>query len=189
MSTEAHGAFRSSLTVPVPNGVTVKADGHLVHVKGPLGQLDRDFPTEAIELAPKKGEVELTLKVPPNRKKAKALLNTWERHLGNMIQGTTHGFEAKLKSVAAHFPMKLQVKDRELVIENFLGEKYPRSAHLVEGVNAEVQGEFVVLSGVDIEKVGRAAATIERTTHIRDYDPRVFQDGIYIVERAHPKVA
>ncbi len=187
MSTELQGATRSSLDVPLPNGVAVKVDGHFVHVKGPLGELVRDFPVEALGIAPAKGSVRLTLKVPPNRKKAKALLNTWERHLGNLVQGTTHGFEAKLKSVAAHFPMKLSVKERELVIENFLGEKYPRTAHLVDGVTAEVAGEFVVLTGLDIEKVGRAAATIERTTHIRDYDPRVFQDGIYIVERAHPK--
>jgi large subunit ribosomal protein L6 len=83
--------------------------------------------------------------------------------------------------------MKLQVKEDHLLIENFLGEKYPRTATIVPGVTATVEGDFVVLRGPDIELVGRCAATIERTTHIRDYDPRVFQDGIYIIERAHPR--
>jgi large subunit ribosomal protein L6 len=56
-------------------------------------------------------------------------------------------------------------------------------------VRATVDGEFVILSGVDVEQVGQSAANIERATRIRNYDPRVFQDGIYLVERAHVKEA
>jgi large subunit ribosomal protein L6 len=56
-------------------------------------------------------------------------------------------------------------------------------------VSANVDGDFVTLSGHDVELVGQSAANIERTTRIRDYDPRVFQDGIYLVEHAHPKEA
>ena len=92
-----------------------------------------------------------------------------------------------MKIVAAHFPMKVSVKDTDLLIENFLGEKHPRSAPLAAGVSATVDGDFVVLSGRDIEQVGQSAANIERATRIRDYDPRVFQDGIYLVEHAHRK--
>ncbi len=47
----------------------------------------------------------------------------------------------------------------------------------------------MILSGPDIERVGQSAANIERTTKIRDYDPRVFQDGIYIVDKARPRAA
>ena len=107
----------------------------------------------------------------------------------NLAVGVTDGFEARMKVVAAHFPMKVSVKDQTLVIENFLGEKFPRHATLLEGVEAKVDGEYVVLSGADIELVGQTSANIERTTKIRDYDPRVFQDGIYIVDRAHPRSA
>jgi large subunit ribosomal protein L6 len=42
----------------------------------------------------------------------------------------------------------------------------------------------VVLTGIDKEKVGNTAANIEHATRIRKRDPRVFQDGIYITERA-----
>ena len=101
----------------------------------------------------------------------------------------TLGFQARMKIVAAHFPMKVQVKDSSLLIENFLGEKYPRTARLIPGVEAKVDGEFVILTGHDIEEVGQSAANIETATKIRDYDLRVFQDGIYIIERARPKEA
>ncbi len=85
--------------------------------------------------------------------------------------------------------MKVSAKEGKLLIENFLGEKHPRTASLVPGVLASVEEDIVVLTGRDVEEVGQSAANIERTTHIRDYDPRVFQDGIYLIERAHLKEA
>lgn len=173
----------------LPEGVKARLVGRKVEVTGPQGTLSRDFPIEAIALSFAPGAVTLRLRLPATRKRSRALLGTWERHLGNLIEGVTHGFEARMKSVAAHFPMKLSVKDHQLLIENFLGEKHPRSSRILDGVEALVEGEFVVLRGLDIEKVGQCAATIERTTRIRDYDPRVFQDGIYLVERAHPRGA
>jgi large subunit ribosomal protein L6 len=41
-----------------------------------------------------------------------------------------------------------------------------------------------VLTGSDLEQVSQTAANIERATKIRGFDPRVFQDGIYITEKA-----
>src|SRR5579863_6491125 len=180
---------KDRVLVVVPSGVTVKLDGVALHVKGPNGTTHRKFPSEALSLAVSPGQAELVLRLPPNRRKAQALLHTWESHLKNLVAGVTVGFEAKMKAVAAHFPMKVSVKDSTLVIENFLGEKHPRTAPLVPGVEAQVDGEFVVLKGSDVEQVGQSCANIERATKIRDYDPRVFQDGIYIVERAHVREA
>jgi large subunit ribosomal protein L6 len=180
---------RSRVTLPIPDGVVVETrPGHLT-VKGPLGRVERPFPTEAIGIEIASGELTLALRLPSQRKRSQSLLRTWAAHVKNLTGGLTRGVEAKMKVVAAHFPMKVQAKESELVIENFLGEKYPRTAPLRPGVRAEVDGDFVLLRGYDVEQVGQSAANIERATHIRDYDPRVFQDGIYIVEKAHLKEA
>jgi large subunit ribosomal protein L6 len=179
--------LRPDARVEVPEKVAARLDGSDLVVKGPLGELRRRFPVDALGFELRDGEVTFSLKLPVQRRESQALLGTWERHFRNMLTGVTRGFEARLKSVHAHFPMKVQVRERTLVIENFLGEKYPRSAPLLSGVNAKVEGDLVTLSGIDIEAVGQCAANIERATRIRDYDPRVFQDGIYIVDRAHPK--
>ncbi len=188
MSTEgAHLTGRVSF--PVPEKATLAVQAGVVTAKGPLGTARRAFPQSVLTLEVKGRTAELTLQLPPARRTSKALLHTWEAHLRNMLTGVTVGFEAKMKAVAAHFPMKVAVKESTLIIENFLGEKHPRSAPLLPGVAAQVDGEFVVLSGTDVELVGQSAANIERATKIRDYDPRVFQDGIYIIERAHPKGA
>jgi large subunit ribosomal protein L6 len=186
MSTEP---TRDRLEVSIPAGVKFHRSGSELTAEGHLGRIRRPFPAEALRFEFAHGKVTLTLTIPWNRKEAQALLHTWEAHVRNLAGGVTRGVEAKMKVVAAHFPMKVAVKDNSLLIENFLGEKYPRTATLVAGVDAKVDGDFVVLSGVDIEQVGQSTANVERATRIRDYDPRVFQDGIYIVERAHLKEA
>ncbi|HXY46609.1 MAG TPA: 50S ribosomal protein L6 [Thermoplasmata archaeon] len=175
--------------VELPSGVKVSVAGRRLHVSGPLGSVERPFPSDALDLSVAGTTATLTLRLPAHRKRSQALLRTWAAHLRVIGGGLTVGVEARLKVVAAHFPMKVQVKGEELVIENFLGEKHPRSTRLVPGTKAEVEGDIVRLSGHDVEQVGQSAANIERATRIRDYDPRVFQDGIYLIERAHLKEA
>ena len=180
---------RGQGVVPLPKGVALSLEGRVLRAKGPLGTVERPFPSDAIALSVAGGSATLALKVPVHRKRSQALLRTWLAHVRNLGGGLSRGVEARMKIVAAHFPMKVQVRGSELVIENFLGEKYPRSTRLLPGTKAEVEGDIVTVSGHDVEEVGQSAANIERATRIRDYDPRVFQDGIYLIERAHLKEA
>jgi large subunit ribosomal protein L6 len=89
-----------------------------------------------------------------------------------------------MKVVYSHFPIQLKVQGDRLEINNFLGEKQPRSAKILEGVTVNLGNDEVILTGIDKERVGNTAANIEHATRIRKRDPRVFQDGIYITERA-----
>jgi large subunit ribosomal protein L6 len=184
MSTEPD---RSREVVEVPKGVSLSLKGRSLLAKGPLGSVERPFPSDALGLSLEGSVATLTLRLPAHRKRSQALLKTWAAHVRNIGGGLTRGVEARMKVVAAHFPMKVQVRGEELVIENFLGEKHPRSTQLVAGTKASVEGDIVTISGHDVEQVGQSAANIERATRIRDYDPRVFQDGIYLIERAHLK--
>ena len=72
----------------------------------------------------------------------------------------------------------------EVQISNFLGEKRPRRAKIVGSTQVEIKGDVLLVNGPDIEAVGQTAANVEQATKIKNYDPRVFQDGIYIVEKA-----
>ncbi len=186
MSTETD---RAREVIALPPKVSFEVKPGVLAAKGPLGAIERPFPSDVLELTTAAGAVTLRLKIPPGRKRAQSLLKTWAAHVRNLAGGLTLGVEARMKVVAAHFPMKVSVRGEELVIENFLGEKFPRSTRLRPGTRAAVEGDLVILSGHDVEQVGQSAANIERATHIRDYDPRVFQDGIYLIERAHLKEA
>ena len=172
-------------TVDIPDGVTVTMDGHTVKVKGPKGELSREFVHPRLEIKIDGGKVVVRSELP--KKKEAALVGTWAGHISNMIRGSKEGWEYHLKVRYSHFPIKTKVdkNTHQLVIENFLGEKHPRFARILDGVDVTVKGEDIIVRSVDIEKAGQTAANIERATIIRNYDPKVFQDGIYIVKKAH----
>ena len=50
-------------------------------------------------------------------------------------------------------------------------------------MKVNVKGTDIIVEGVDIEKVGQAAGKIEQLCRITNKDRRIFQDGIYIVEK------
>ncbi|MCK5024525.1 MAG: 50S ribosomal protein L6, partial [Thermoplasmata archaeon] len=134
-----------------------------------------------ISMALQGNQVILTCDLP--KKKENALLGTFRSHINNMVIGVTNGFEYNMKIVYSHFPVKTTVKGNVFVIENFLGEKYPRKANILGDTKITVKGDEITLTGSDKENVGQTAANIEQNTRIKRYDPRVFQDGIYIVSK------
>ncbi len=169
-------------TVEIPEGVDVSvADDATVTVTGPEGELSRRLyhPQITIEVEDDEVVVEADLV----RRKVAALVGTFAGHVENMVSGAERGYEAKLKIVSSHFPIKARVDGDEVVIDNFLGEKAPRSASIMGETTVQVQGEDVTVTGPDKEHVGQTAVNIERATDISGYDPRVFQDGIYITEK------
>jgi large subunit ribosomal protein L6 len=175
MSTE-EGVVR----VEIPEGVDAMVDEELnVTVRGPLGEVKRKF-GDPRAFVSREGNA-ITISVASNRRKSLAMLNTYRAHFKNMFKGVTEGFTYEMQIVYSHFPMRVNVKENEVLIQNFLGERAPRKAKISEGVKVEVKGDKVILRGVDKEKVGQSAANIERATKIRRRDPRVFQDGIYIL--------
>jgi large subunit ribosomal protein L6 len=168
--------------VHVPKEVKVTMKGAEVTVKGPKGTVTRDFSHPKVIVTFKEDHFHVECEYP--RTKEKALVGTYTAHLKNMVEGANHGFEYAMKMVYSHFPMKIAVKGDRFVIENFLGEKAPRSAPILAGAKVSIKGAEVFVTGSDLEKVSQTAANIERATKIRGFDPRVFQDGIYIVEKA-----
>jgi len=167
--------------VRIPEGVKVNLEGTQILVTGPKGQLARSvrFPQVTVTSDGK----EIVIATESNRKETTAMVGTFEAHAKNMCRGVSEGFEYRMKVVYSHFPIQLKLQGNRLEIANFLGEKKARYADITEGVTAKVANDEVVLTGIDREKVGNTAANIEHATHIRYRDPRVFQDGIYMVQR------
>jgi len=112
------------------------------------------------------------------------LIRTFTAHLKNMFKGVQEQFTYKLKACNVHFPMTLKVEGDQLVIHNFLGEKTPRYAKILPNVDAQVKGQDITLISNNKEAVGQTAANIEKATKVKGRDRRIFQDGIYIVEKA-----
>ncbi len=168
--------------VKIPDGVQVKVDAGLVVVASKGVTLQRPLSHPRVTLVVEGGEVRVRSEYPDRRDGA--LVGTFAAHVRNMILGVTQGFTYEMKIVYSHFPVKATVKGSEFVIENVLGEKFPRRADIRGATKVEVKGDQVVLTGPDIEAVSQTAANIEQATKIKGFDPRVFQDGIYITKKA-----
>lgn len=173
--------------VNIPQGVKVQIKGPEVSVSGKSGQLKRRLENPKVSMLVEDDQVVVRCEYP--RVAEKAIVGTFASHIQNMIDGVQGGFEYHLKIVYSHFPMKTTVKGDKFVIENFLGEKSPRHASIVGQTKIAVKAPEVVVSGIDLEAVSQTAANIERACRIKGYDPRVFQDGIYIVEKARKVTA
>ena len=167
--------------ITIPENVEVKIENNILTLKGEKGELSRFFSYPKINMKTNGKNVEIQSK--NVRRKEKALIGTWVAHIKNMITGVTTGFEYKMKTVFSHFPIKTLVEENEFVIQNFLGERAPRKAKILEGVTVEVKGDDITVNGIDKEKIGQTVANIERATKVKKRDIRVFQDGIYRISK------
>ncbi len=167
--------------IEIPEGIDVRLEGFDLYVKGPQGELKREFKHTRVKMMLDNGKIIIYCPLP--KKKEYALAGTWKAHVLNMFKGVTEGFEYQLKILYAHFPMKVSVKGDTVVIENFLGEKAPRYAKIFGDAKVEIKGDIITVRSINKEHAGQTAANIEKATRIRDRDPRVFQDGIYIVKK------
>ncbi|GAB4310398.1 MAG: 50S ribosomal protein L6 [Methanobacteriaceae archaeon] len=167
--------------IHVPDDVDVTINNQ-VKVKGPKGELTRKFTSKNIKIKLENQNVILEAQFP--KKKDKAMLGTTKSHIANMIHGVTKGFTYKMKIVYAHFPMTVKATGNKVTIDNFLGERYPRTAKIVGDAKVQIKGDEVLVTGINKEDVGQTMANLEQATKIKGRDPRVFQDGIYLVDRA-----
>ncbi len=157
----------------VPAGVTVAIDGLRVRVKGPKGEVERTFRGRGLSIALNGSEVKIAGPL--------VLCNTANAHINNMLNGVTKGFSYKLKMIYAHFPIQLEVKGKELLVKNFLGEKQPRRCAIVGATKIEIKPPEVTLSGPSRDDVGQTIANLKKATKIWKRDSRVFQDGLYLI--------
>ncbi len=170
-------------TIAIPGGVTVNMDGNVMTVKGPKGELSRNFAHPGIDVAVTGDAVSVSCEYP--RIKDKAMVGTYAAHVRNMVRGVTEGYTYTLKIVFSHFPMKVAVKGNRVEINNYMGGHAPRFADILEGCTVKINGQDVTVSGIDIEAVGQTAANLEKATSRLGFDKRTFQDGIYIVHKSH----
>ncbi|MFZ2412481.1 MAG: 50S ribosomal protein L6 [Candidatus Methanoperedens sp.] len=168
-------------TIGIPEGVNVTIDNMDVSVSGPQGQLKRELWYPGITI--KKVDSEVVVGTEEKRREQLAMLGTFESHLKNMIAGVSKGYEYEMKVVYSHFPIQLKAEGKQVVISNFLGEKKARKANILGNTKVTIKGDQLVVSGINKEDVGQTAANIRTATKIKRFDPRVFQDGVYLVER------
>ena len=140
--------------VAIPAGVEIKLDGHTLTVKGPKGQLVREFhPDMIIEIE----ENEVIVKRPSENKEHKSLHGLTRALIANMVTGVSNGFEKVLEISGVGY--RAEKKGNKLVMN--LGYSHPVEMEDPEGVETVCDGQTkVIVKGISKEAVGAHAANI-----------------------------
>ena len=178
-------------TLSIPEGVTVEIKGRRVRVKGPRGELRKDFKhldVDAYLGKDEDGKTCLKVDVWFGKRATLAAIRTLCSHVQNMITGVTLGFRYKVRLVYAHFPVNVAIENGNKTVEirNFLGEKRVRKITMLEGVkvdrNPAIKDELMI-EGNDLDLVSRSAALCSQACLVKNKDIRKFLDGCYLSGR------
>ena len=150
--------------VAMPQGVSASLQGRVLSVKGKLGEAKKNFDKINVNIAVEGNRVVFT----PfsTKKKDNVIINTVSSIVNNMVTGVTKGFTYKVKVVYAHFPITVKTKGKQILVENFVGERSPRVAEIVGDTKVTVEGDDVIVKGESVEDVGQTAANIELASKI-----------------------
>ncbi|MCP1146455.1 50S ribosomal protein L6 [Lysinibacillus endophyticus] len=141
--------------IEVPASVTVTvADDNTVTVKGPKGELTRQFNKDMkIE---QEGNV-VTVVRPSESKEHRTIHGTTRALLANMVTGVSEGFSKSLELIGVGYRAQLQGK--KLVLN--VGYSHPVEFTPEEGLEVEVPSNTkVVVKGISKERVGAFASNI-----------------------------
>lgn len=167
--------------IKVPEGVQVDIAGHLVSASKGSKKLSKDFGTDEVMIS-KNGD-EIVLQAVKNNRQHNAILNAMTTHVQNLLDGCQGEFEYKMAIVFSHFPMTVAVKGTKVEINNFTGEKKSRIANIIGNTKVEIKGKDVTVRGSSKDETAQTAANIETATRITGKDRRIYQDGIFVVEK------
>lgn len=143
-----------SKPIEIPNGVTVTKEGTTITVKGPKGELTRDFHEDMIIDIQEK---EIIVSRPSDKKEHRSLHGTTRSMLFNMVEGVTNGFERSLELVGVGYRAAKQ--GNKLVLN--VGYSHPVEFEPEPGLEIDVPSNTkVIVKGIDKQRVGELAANI-----------------------------
>ena len=164
MSTEQINKFQEELDIPENVEVTYKSF--------------KKIPVD-ISLDGKK----IFLKAVGTRNKNIAIMRTAKSIIRNLCEGVIDGYTIKMKIVFSHFPITVKVNEKNVLIENFQGERAPRITKIWGDTKVVPKGDDVIITGHVLTDVTQTAAEIENNSRVKNKDHRVFLDGIYKFEK------
>lgn len=140
--------------VKIADNVIVQIDQGVICVKGPKGEMKRIFPEKILDISSENKQVVVKPKKESNE--SKVLWGTWRKHIANMVEGVSVGFEKKLELEGVGY--KALVQGNKLVLS--LGFSHPVEIESPKNIEFKVEKNVITVSGIDKELVGQTAANI-----------------------------
>ena len=140
--------------VVIPANVTVNvAEGNVVTVKGPKGELTNTFNADMIINV--EGNV-LTVSRPTDEANHRALHGLTRTLIANMVEGVEKGFAKELEVNGVGY--RAEKKGNQLVMR--LGFSHEVIMSEIPGISIAVDGNKITISGIDKQAVGQFAAEV-----------------------------
>ncbi|MBI1392613.1 MAG: 50S ribosomal protein L6 [Alphaproteobacteria bacterium] len=142
------------LPVNVPNGVTVTVNGQTIKAKGPKGELSFDvmdlctvaFNDNAVQIQPV-----------DKSKEARSAWGMSRTMVANMVQGVANEFTRELELVGVGYRAQMKGNVLSLALGYSHDVEFPTPAGLTIATPKPTE---IIISGIDKQRVGQAAAEI-----------------------------
>ena len=145
------------LPVDIPTGVQVELTGSKIRVKGPKGELHREF-SKLIDIKMEDNQLKITRA--SDNPEERALHGTTRAVLANMVHGVSKGFEVVLEVEGVGYRAEMDGKKLAL----FVGYSHPVKMDPPIGVSFETDAKTrqIKVLGFDKELVGQIAANVRK---------------------------
>ena len=144
---------REPIAIPAGVNVTI-ADGNVVTVKGPLGELTEKF-NAAMSIAVEGDKIIVSR--PNDEKENRALHGLTRTLVNNMVVGVSKGYEKKLEIVGVGY--RVEKQSGKIVLG--LGYSHPVVFEEKDGVKFDVPDQAtIIVKGINKQAVGQVAAVI-----------------------------
>ncbi|MCR4334603.1 MAG: 50S ribosomal protein L6 [Patescibacteria group bacterium] len=166
--------------IVIPPKTEVSISGGFISVKGPLGELKKEFSSD-IDIKIEDGKIVL---IPiRNSLPLKALWGTYASHICNMIQGVTTEYQKKL--IVEGIGFKSEVKGNELTLS--VGFSHQIKVALPTNLKVTAEKNVISISGIDKESVGQFAAKVRALKKPEPYKGKGIRYDDEVIRRKQGK--
>lgn len=166
--------------IEIPEKVEIKNDGNIVTVKGPLGELKREFRKNIsisvvdnkIELKPVKENIENN-----------ALWGTYTSHIKNMVEGVTKGYTRKL--IVEGIGYRADATPTDITFK--VGFSHPVKISIPKEIKVTSDKGLITVTGIDKELVTRFASELKAVKKPEPYKGKGIRFEDEVIRRKEGK--
>lgn len=167
--------------IAIPEKAEVVKNGTVITVKGPLGELKRDFGGDVdVVIDGKNASIKLK-----NGVQNKSLWGTYTSHLNNMTKGVTTGFEKKLLIEGVGFKAQMEGPNLSLIV----GLSHPVKLAIPSGIKVVVEKGTMTITGPDKEVLGQFCANVRAVKKPEPYKGTGIRYSDEVIRRKSGKKA
>lgn len=167
--------------IEIPAKTEVKVIGDVISVKGPLGELSKNFKSHNISVVVADGKIE----VKPVREtlENKALWGTYASHIKNMLAGVNKEYVERM--VVEGIGYKADVTPKDITLK--VGFSHPVKVVIPAGLKVASDKGVLVISGINKELVTSFAASLRAVKKPEPYKGKGIRFENEVVRRKEGK--